>query len=260
MKKIVLAIALLTVSKTEVIAQGDKSTTVIIFNDDKKQVSLKERRKKSRENETNIIKIAPLGFLSGTFPIYYERKFSDLFSVQLGFGITSTNYFRLFTYTGGERNVEITYPWTNSNLYDQSQDLSESKNLIYKSGTLFSIQPRLYLSNEALEGSFMGISYDSYSYTIVAKKGVLSTGGSSLSFTGVDVDQTETFRDIMVSFGGQWINNHISIEAGTALGVRKVSGQKYCATIEAGKLVDGLGAYSFDKINYNVFFKVGYVF
>ena len=79
---------LFTISSIFTFAQKD--TTVIV---DLPHYQYDKKHKKP-SGEDNTIKIAPLGFASGTFPIYVERVISDFFTVQGGLGITSRNYVR----------------------------------------------------------------------------------------------------------------------------------------------------------------------
>jgi len=63
----------LSIALSNVNAQSHKtlkdSSTVIIFN----QTSTSTYKKKKPVGISNIVKIAPLGFLSGTYPVLYER-------------------------------------------------------------------------------------------------------------------------------------------------------------------------------------------
>ena len=257
MKKLFLLIlSILTLQLSNITyAQSKKnlrdSTTVIIFNQ-----SSSGSKKHKKSGEDNIIKIAPLGFVSGTFPILFERSITEYFSVQVGAGLTHKNYFRTAT-TQDADNIKYNYPTPYENSYDDvSEHIYKFNYRQVKMGYMLSLQPRLYFESDGLEGSFLGLSLDYYRYNFQIP-GVVGDGLNSFKQTGSLKDENENIQDFMVHFGNQALNDKISIEWTTALGIRNVTGNKYFATQSA---FEGVSKYKQTVFNFNLGFKVGYHF
>lgn len=228
------------------------STTVIIFN----QSSSSGSKKHKKSGEDNIIKIAPLGFVGGTFPILYERRVTDFFAVQAGLGLTNKNYFRTAT-TQNADNIKYNYPAPYENSFDDvSEHIYKFDYRKVKMGYMLSVQPRVYFESEGLEGSFLGLSLDYYRYNFQIP-GVVADGINGYKQAGSMKDEHENIQDFMVHFGNQALNDRISIEWTTALGIRNVSGSKYFAT-QTG--FEGVSTYKQTVFNFNIGFKVGYHF
>ena len=96
------------------------SSTVIIFSQSTKPTKVTDKLHK-KAGEDNIIKIAPLGFISGTFPVYYERAFTDYFSLQGGIGLTNRNYYRELSYKSSDA-----IDFNNSTSVSSSYDLADN--------------------------------------------------------------------------------------------------------------------------------------
>jgi len=232
------------------------SSTIIIFNQ-----STTSTYKKKKTGEDNVVKIAPLGFVSGTFPILYERRITDFFSVQASAGITNKNYSRsLIQGTDGNgNNVKMQYPWSDSRT-DLSANIYDFTDRTPKMGYMFSIQPRLYFESEGLDGSFMGISYNYYRYNF-SIPGI--TGGmSSYKQNGAPKDEHENITDLMVHFGHQELYDRLSVEWSTDLGIRNVKGEKYAAGYgsSSSDFIEGSATYKQTVFNFNIGLKVGYHF
>ena len=97
-KYILLAIAFLPLS---ILAQEKTSENKTI--DDDYNPGIKVNAK------NNVIKFAPLSFISGNFPVMYEKKVSKFLSIQLGAGMTHRNYVRGIFETVNE--PKINYPY-----------------------------------------------------------------------------------------------------------------------------------------------------
>jgi hypothetical protein len=259
MKRILMVLSAFTLIQagSPVSAQSRKnikdSSTVIIFN----QSSTNSGEKKSRSGENNIIKIAPLGFVSGTFPILFERSFTDFFSVQFSGGLTSKNYSRsAFTKEGS--SIKYTFPWDND-MNDQSEKLHSFDFRKPAMGYMASIQPRVYFESEGLEGSFLGLSFDYYKYNFQIP-GMTNTNGD-FKQNGAMQNESETLKDFMVHFGNQTLYDRISFEYSTALGIRNVDGSKYVATQTSSTgFREGFATYKQTVFNFNIGLKVGYHF
>ncbi len=238
------------------IAQSTKtardSSTLIIFNQNTSHTPVKH------SGENNIIKIAPLGFLSGTFPLLYERKINDFFSIELSGGVTGKNYSRT-VFAQNEDGIKYQYPWTNSNYTDLSEHIYSFTYRTAKPGYMFSLQPRFYFNSDALDGAFMGLSYDYYRYNFNIP--ALLNDNGDFTQNGPVQQEHENINDYMVHFGLQNLYDKLTFEYTIGLGLRNISGLKYvAATDDAGDIVDGFATYKQSTINFNIGIKVGYHF
>jgi hypothetical protein len=233
------------------------SSTVIIFN----QHSTASGYIHRRAGEDNIIKIAPLGFITGAFPLAYERKITDFLSVQVGGGLTYKNYVRgVFKKEGESDNIHVQYPWGGDNYSDMGGSIYNYDFRKAKMGYLYSIQPRFYYESEALDGFFIGLSYDFYRYNFESK-GLTATSGGGYEHLGSMKSEHENITDYMVHFGQQVVNDRLTLEYSTGIGIRKVKGEKYAATTTSGgSILEGNAVYSESIINFGISFKLGYHF
>jgi hypothetical protein len=230
------------------------SSTVIIFN---KPTSTKSEKKQGQSSENNIIKIAPLGLVSGTFPLLYERRITDFLSIQIGAGLTNRNYSRnAFQSENGIESIK----YTNGVQNDLSEYVYEFSSRKATMGSMFTIQPRVYFASEGLEGSYLGLSFDNYKYNFE----IPGIAGSSNNYTqtGPTKSEYEKVSDFMVHFGSQSLNDRISFEWSTAIGIRNVTGNKYAADFSGPgfSLREGTGEYKQTLLNFNIGLKVGYHF
>jgi hypothetical protein len=234
------------------------STVVIFFNENKT-----ERTKKKKSGEANIVKIAPLGLVSGTYPLLYERVVTDFFSIQAGGGLTGKNFWRnAIQKTDNEGKLNIVYPWSdNTALYDEAEPLFSFDYRKPQMGYMFTIQPRLYFESEAPDGSFLGISYDYYHYAF-SIPGLMRNSNNETVHKGASKSEYENINDIMVHFGYQTVYDRLTMEYTTGIGLRSVKGTKYAAAYDsfADQFVEGNASYKQNIFNFGIGIKVGYHF
>lgn len=259
-QKCVLLIATLcvvnaTFSQSKKISKD--STTVIIFNQSSQTKGISKRK---NNGDNNIIKIAPLGFISGTFPILYERKITDYFTIQGSLGITHKNYMRTATQNANERYQNYEYSWNDPSKDDVSADPYDFDLRKFKSGFMYSIQPRFYFESEAPEGNFLGLSLDGYKYNfeIPAVKGTANSNTQNGSMQS----EYDNITDFMVHFGHQAIYDKLTFEYSADIGLRKVKGYRYAAAANYGNNSIEQGSLTFNQsnLNFNIGIKVGYHF
>ncbi len=235
-----------------------KDSSTIIFPPD-----FPTHKPSKQAGQNNIIKIAPLGFLSGTFPLLYERKINDFFSVVVGGGLTGKDYSRSIV-VQNENNVKLQYPGADTGYNDISEALYSFNIRTPTTGYMFSVQPRVYFKSEALKGSFMGISYDHYTYNFNIPAVIATTispaEGPSYSQTGPIQQEHENITDYMVHFGYQNIYDRLTYENSFDIGMRNVSGIKYVASSNNGIIKGGFASYKEAIININFGIKVGFHF
>ena len=215
------------------------SSTVIIFSQSSKPTGINERKLK-KAGEENIIKIAPLGFISGTFPVYYERAITEYFSVQGGLGLTNRNYYREASYKSSDV-IDFNTSTSASYTYDLADNLYHFDHRTANMGFMFALQPRFYFESEGLDGSFFGVGYQNSRYNFEHQGIVGATGVSNGSavYGGSNKSEHETLSDLFAVFGWQTLHDRISFESTVELGIRKISGIKYVSYATS----DGAGGY-----------------
>ncbi len=218
-----------------------------------------------RSSEANIIKFAPLSFISGYIPLYYEREITPFFSVQAGAGITTRNYLKEwannfdFSDNQNEKNT-----WNapgnegNGNAYSMNDYTNRQSSL----GYYFSVQPRIYFENEGMEGSFIGISYDHFRYNMTSdkiKNGTSSSTGYPI-FTNDSYKEFDNITDISANFGSQALYDHISLEYTVGIALRNVTGTRYAYTNDynTGQYIDGFSTIKKTTPAFTFSIKVGY--
>ena len=252
-KNCFLAIAILALSTTVVNAQYIKSKDLL------------EKGKHKRKKKTdNIVKIAPLGFVTGAFPIYFERRINNFFTVQVGAGLTGKNHLR-GAIQNAAKIATIHYPWGNNNTgYDDNDAAEELFGFDFRKasmGYMFSIQPRLYFDSEAPDGAYVGLSYDYYRHKFTIP-GIVVQGGEAVH-NGSTKKEHENLNDVMVYFGYHAIFDHLTLDASGGLGLRSGKGIKYAALFDqsSGQITnEGYADYSQKIFSFGIALRVGYHF
>ena len=125
---------------------------------------------------------------------------------------------------------------------------------------MFSIQPRFYFDSEAPDGSFLGLSFDTYryNYSIPGLKGT----ADNYTQTGPDKSEYDNVTDFMVHFGTQSIYDKLTLEYTTSIGIRNVKGNRYAAATNgsSNKILDGTSTFTQSIFNFNFGIKAGYHF
>lgn len=249
----ILLLVTLTESHAQKKRQARDSSVTIVFAENSKA---SKTRKKS--GDENIIKIAPLGFIGGVFPLLYERKINDFLTVEVAGGLTHRNYIRgAFMKEGG---VEIKeFPWgQNGNGYDEAEQTGSYDYRKAQMGFMYRVMPKIYFEEEAPEGNYVGLQYNYMKYKFTIPR--YENGSNGSGHTGSNVNEYENITDYMVYFGRQIVNDRITIESSSGIGLRKVKGVKYVASNNNGDVMDGLAPYSQSTINFGITFTVGYHF
>jgi hypothetical protein len=269
MKKFFLALIVLS------IAFNAHAQETVIFQSSKSSSSSKSKANKN-SNSTNIIKLAPLSFISGFVPVFYERNINDFVSIQAGIGITTKNYIldglAEAGATGGVGGSSSTngitdyykrISWvggnTNSSYYNENPTYGGDGRKT-SLGYIISVEPRIYFASEAPDGSFMGLNLstrrNNYSSNAV------STTATSLQYTGAKIKEFDNLSTMMVNFGYQTVNDNLSFEYSGGIGLRKIKGEHYIYTngTSNGKYITGTGFIDRTKVAFDLSFKVGYHF
>lgn len=264
MKKIILM--LLMSIPVFAFAQSNSKDTVIRIELDHSKY---DKHKKKFSTEKNILKFSPLGFLTGSFPIYYERVVNDFFTVQTGLGFTSRNYFRSIIQQASENNnIKYNYPWDPSaNIYDQTEESYYFQYRTATPGFMLTIQPRLYFESDAPDGAYLGVSYDflRYNFKTTGMRDDPFNPGIKTQVGGPTKKEHENISDLMATFGYHDVYDHLSIDYSIGMGIRNVKGEKYYYATgydinSNPKTFEGFADYKQTTFNFNLGIKVGYHF
>ena len=241
------------------IKKDDDNTTVVTFH----HGGNKAAKRNTTAGENNVIKIAPLGLLSGHFPVYYERRITEFFSVQVGVALTSRNYARtILTDDTGPKN--LTEP---AGAEDDNEISGPFLDYTYrkaKMGYAYHIEPRFYFNDEAIDGYFLGTAIDWYRYNSSIPE-ITAFDGNNATYGGAPVNEHENIRDYMIRIGRQTMFNRLSLEVTTDVGVRNVNGARYVAYADYSgggnaTIIDGIATYKQTQFNYNIAFRIGFHF
>lgn len=219
--------------------------------------------------KNNVLKFAPLSFISGNFPLLYERRLGNSFSLQLGGGVTHRNYARSIFANISDPKINYPYEPTYS-LYDRADVIYDFNNRSAKLGYSFSIQPKLYFNNKAPEGTYISMSYDFYRYNF-AIPGMIrdSIGGPNPTISyrhkGAMKKEYENISDMMVYFGYQDFYDQLTVDYIIGIGIRNVVGSKYYFLTDDTNFptvttYEGNASYKLATANFNIGVRIGYHF
>ncbi len=231
----------------------DSTKTVIIFN------SGATTTQKSNYTEfKGIIKVDPLAFISGKIPVSYERKLSDLFSVQVNLGLTSKNYLQN-AIADADINAKVDFDVTSlpQGYQDETDVLYNYDHRKANLGYMFSLQPKVYISEEALEGSYFALGFNSLRFNY-STPGLVEKSGN-LTFTGATKKEHETVTSLMVYFGNQRLYDRLSLEYFTGVGIRSAKGEKYMAGNSGSGFYEAMTPYKKKgTLNFELSIKLGF--
>lgn len=246
--------------------------TVVFATKSKEKSTSKSRSAGS--TEMNIIKIAPLSFISGFVPLFFERSINDYFSIQAGVGVTTKNYVRDALYeaggnSGNGNGGSSSYRFKSITWNNGATSNTFNINNIYggtarKStiGYMISLEPRLYFASEGLEGGFMGLNLSKKRNNYTSN--TIKTGNSSsgIIYDGGTVKEFDNLSSLLVNFGNQRLYDHLSLEYSAGIGIRSIKGEHYVYGQDFGtnKYVSGIGYLNVNKVAYDLSIKLGYHF
>ena len=116
----------------------------------------------------NVITLGLLSYFSGYTPVYYERKITDFMSIEAGLGVSYRSYltdFGMLVWNeGSNSDRRVNYPDRHTDIED---DYASYKYRKAANGTFFSIAPKFYPRDEALDGFYLSpaIQYIQYRFT-----------------------------------------------------------------------------------------------
>ena len=235
-------------------SNGSKDTTIRIS-------TYNIKKKKSGSSEMNVVKLAPFGFIPGTFSAHYERVLTDFFSIQGGIGFTHRNYVRnLFWGTDGLDLINYQYPGGQDPYEDKADGIYDFDSRTPQLGFMLSIQPRLYFDSEAPDGAYFCFSYDRMRHRFDVPGIRYDSTTFNYVHRGSIKKEYEDLSDMLVGFGYQVLYDRLSLDFTGLAGLRNVSGKKYYYFDNGSTIDEGFAKYKQTLFNFNIAIKVGYHF
>jgi hypothetical protein len=178
----------------------------------------KHVKKKKPVVANGALKTAPLSFIMGYLPLFYEREINDYLGIQVGAGVTfkpvaakqiRTFYSELYDSTtcpGGDCNYNLDYAFRTS-----------------KISFMFSLSPRYYISKEGMDGPYIAPEIRFYNRKSEAQK--VNPFDPQQHVAGkVDAESVNT-TDLMIHFGHQTLSQRLTVDWNMGAGVRLISGR-----------------------------------
>lgn len=192
--------------------EPQKQVEVIRFSDDS------DGRKTKGVSGQDIIKTAPLSFLLGYFPVFYERELADWLGLQGGVGITfkpAVSNIQSGLYS--EFFPDNCDGYDCGNYYDYSYRKA-------KIGYMLALSPRLYFSSDGLDGSYLAPEVRLYSRRSEAQRPDPDNSYELVRLAGQYDSEKIRFTDLMVHYGWQSLYPRLSVDLSIGVGVRRISG------------------------------------
>lgn len=239
MNKLLLSLLTLIFSFNLIQAQASKDAVFKYSN---------EKVKNERvESYSNSIKIGIVEPVWGYIPVFYKRKITDLFILEVGAGPTT----RDFTYDIATR----VYPRVVMiNPYSSIEDtyFNTYRDYKYKLGYFFSFGPKFNVLKDGLNEYYLGLNFN------IARH----------NMTSFDNYTQENSRDEHISYIGAALDmgygfnkNNFSLDFGTQLGFKKMSYHRYIDLKENDGYSTVYTGY-FDNENYRgvyvIYLRMGY--
>lgn len=163
----------------------------------------------------NIVKVAPLAFMYGYFPLFYEREITNWLGIQAAAGVT----FRPFL-----ADTEL-FKEFYVNAFDcECGNYRDYSYRDAKLGFLMGVSPRLYIKSEGLEGTYFAPEVRWYSWRTKAQKPAPDYNLTNARLSGIYDEEKIHFTDVMVHCGWQTLYPRLSLDWSVGVGLRYVSG------------------------------------
>jgi len=245
-KRIIAAAAMLLLS-AEAGAQK-----MITFESRSSSSSSRGRYKSARgEDGKNSLTVGVGSMLNGYIPVYYERTLFSVLTIQVGAGIT----FRSFPndlgaaiYSDGENSSNFNGAY-NNDIIDKYSSYKYRKSSM---GQYFSIAPKVYFNESALNGAYIGpmLEYKRFKYKAqladVSKEAGYYYSEESVPRVAETMNEQMTCIDYTFNVGGHFqAAGHLAIGWNVGIGGRTLNAER----LDVGILYDNMGGNSSTFVN-----------
>jgi len=194
------------------------------------------RTKEAKTYNGNAIKFGVADIAAGLYGLHWDHELSDIFSIQVGGGLTGHNYMEGFindafkdhplstsgsTYSGAALN-------SNQKATEIGDDNWSYANRSSNSGFFVEIVPKLFLTEDGFDGGYFGLNFQYRRYNYSADNvSPITTSDNSVTYTSsnpIPEYQNETI--FAVCYGYQWTGEKTVVEEAFSLGLRNYSGMR----------------------------------
>ncbi len=194
------------------------------------------RSKQGQPSSKYIVKVAPLAFVAGYFPVFLEREYLDWLSLQAGVGITFKSVINELLSDFG------------SSIYEDSGSYIDYSYRKATPGILLSFAPRLYFESDGFEGGYLSPEIRFNTQNTKAQK----PNPSSIDLMRLNGEyDPESYKhlDLMIHYGQQTLYPKLTLDWSFGLGIRSVNSKVQTVFQNNGNTWTS----SFEESSYNSF-------
>jgi hypothetical protein len=204
-------------------------------------------QKKKKVVKANSVTLGVVSAFNGYLPLFYERKLTEFLSVQAGAGLTFRNVgsdvAQVLYDEGIESDVAGGMYMTGTHKEDITDDYSNYQYRKARPGIMLSIGPRVYFSDNVLDGFFLSpeVSFKSYKYAAQLADETYELENSALLFSddntvprkAAEMDEFMNCMDYMLTIGGHYQKaNSMAIAWSLSAGLRSFNAERLDVYVE----------------------------
>lgn len=226
MKRVLIMITILTLTYANSFGQTDTSkskTTVIYFGDG----SSTAEENSNKKYDASAVKLGVFSLVSGLYGFSYEREFSDLFSMEVGTGLTGRNW--VYGLLSGEEGFsskpqKSEYFDENFDVFDNDYEYAARE---CKVGFYLTATPKFYFADEdGMDGSYLGFNFQYRRYNYIAYGNVDTFDPANITSADNDFDEFENQTILSLRWGYQNMNDKTIIDYFAGIGARNFKGER----------------------------------
>lgn len=197
-----------------------------------------------QEAGANSITFGLGSFINGYNALYYERKVLDFMSISVGGGVTYRSYMNDFgavLANDGENSDYFFYQ-------DIKDDYASYKYRTVSPGLYASLAPRIYFSDEAMNGFYLSPALEVKQYNFKARMADVTVapnnyyGYSDVPYSTATASEYMHCLDATINAGGHHqLRNHLVVGWNVGFGLRHQNSER----LDLGIVQDGSGNLSY---------------
>lgn len=209
------------------------------------------RRSRPQDDGKNSITMGVGSMLNGYIPFYYERTLLPMLTIQVGAGFTFRSFpndLGMAIYDDGQNSDHFRGGY----LYDISDKYSSYKYRKSSVGQYFSIAPKVYFGESALNGAYIGPMLEYKRFRYKAKLADVTVDARSYSYSDDNVPRSaETMNERMncldytFNVGGHFqAGGHLAIGWNVGIGGRTLDAERLDIGIIESRTGSGQSSFS----------------
>jgi hypothetical protein len=185
------------------------------------------KRSSKKEVGANSLTFGLGSFINGYNAVYYERKVLDFMSISIGGGVTYRSYmndFGMILSNDGKQSDYFKYQ-------DIEDDYTNYKHRTSVLGLYVSLAPKIYFSNEVMDGFYISPAIEVKQYNFKANLADVTAAPKGY-YEGVDYS-TGTIPEYMhcydatINSGGHYqLRNHLAVGWSVGFGLRHQNSER----------------------------------